>query len=306
VRILLLVLVLNLSLPVFGAEPANKPAVSENSLGMKFVRIPAGEFLMGSPETEEGHSEVESQHRVRITKPFELGQHEVTLGQFRQFVAETGYKTTLEREKKPGFGFEASLKAIEILPKFNWQNNGFDGTDDHPVVNVSWDDAMAFCQWLGEKEKCSYRLPTEAQWEYACRAGTTTRYSTGEAEETLKPVANLADAAFLGKYTNATWSVEWNDGHPFTAPVGSFQPNAWGLYDMHGNAWEWCADWYADDYYRQSPPDDPTGPKSGEIHVLRGGAFTNRLRYLRSADRDSSRPGYRYNFTGFRVVRIAP
>lgn len=291
------------ALSAIAADPA--PKLVSNSLGMKLIQIPAGEFLMGSPESEEGHTDAEPQHKVRITKSFYLGQHEVTVGQFRKFVEATGYKTALEREGKPGFGYDPDLGAIEILPKFNWKNTGF-GTDEHPVVNINWEDAMAFCKWLSEKEKETYQLPTEAQWEYACRAGTKTRYSTGEAEESLQGYANLSDASFLAKYANATWSLEWDDGHPFTAPVGSLKPNAWGLHDMHGNAWEWCADWYARDYAKESPVDDPPGPKTGEVRIVRGGAFTNRLRFVRSADRDAKKPGYRYNFTGFRVMRVVP
>jgi formylglycine-generating enzyme required for sulfatase activity len=285
--------------------PSAKPEIVENALGMKLVKIPAGEFVMGSPASEEGHTEIETQRKVRITKPFFLGQHEVTVGQFRKFAVATNYKTSLERDMKPGFGFEPSLDAIEILPKFTWQNTGF-GTDEHPVVNLSWDDATAFCQWLSEKEKATYTLPTEAQWEYACRAGTTTRFYCGETEDSLKGFANICDASFLSKYKNATWSIEWDDGHPFSAPVGSLKPNSWGLHDMHGNAWEWCSDWYAADYYKSSPVDDPPGPKTGEIHIVRGGAFTNRNRFVRSADRNALKPGYRYNFTGFRVLRVIP
>ncbi len=287
------------------AADSSPPEIATNSLGMKLVKVAAGEFIMGSPEDEEGHNESEAQHKVRITKPFYLGQHEVTVGQYRKFVEATAYKTSLERDGKPGFGYDADLKAIEILPKFTWKNTGF-GTDEHPVVNLKWDDAMAFCKWLSEKEKQTYALPTEAQWEYACRAGTKTRYSTGEAEESLQGFANVSDAAFLAKYADATWSVEWSDGHPFSSPVGSLKPNAWGLHDMHGNAWEWCADWYAADYAKDAPADDPPGPKTGEIHIVRGGAFTNRFRWVRSADRDAKRPGYRYNFTGFRVMQVIP
>jgi formylglycine-generating enzyme required for sulfatase activity len=301
-RIVSLLVVAVLQTAVLAADP---PQVLTNSLGMKLVKIPAGEFVMGSPETEEGHNASETQHRVRITKPFYLGQHEVTVGHYRKFAEATGHKSGLEREGKAGFGYEPELKAIEILTKFTWKNTGF-GTDEHPVVNLHWDDAQAFCKWLSEKEKETYLLPTEALWEYACRAGTKTRYFTGDEEDSLKGFANISDAAFKEKYVNASWSIEWNDGHPFTAPVGSLKPNAWGLYDMHGNAWEWCADWYAEDYAKDSPVDDPPGPKTGEVHVVRGGAFTNRNRWVRSADRDSTRPGFRYNFTGFRVVRVIP
>jgi hypothetical protein len=134
------------------ADETTKPEVAVNSLGMKFVKLPAGEFTMGSPASEEGHTEIETQRKVRITKPFYLGQHEVTVGQFRKFVTETGYKTALEREGKPGFGFEPSLDAIEILPKFNWQNTGF-GTDEHPVVNINWKRRNGLLQMAERKGK---------------------------------------------------------------------------------------------------------------------------------------------------------
>lgn len=276
-----------------------------NSLGMKFARISAGEFQMGSPENEEGRSDDEPQHSVKISRPFYLGQHEVTLGQFRKFVTETGYKTEIERGLRPGFGYVAEKKFVDIQPDFNWRDNGLGQTDDHAVINIGWDDAVAFCRWLSAKENAAYRLPTEAEWEYACRGGAATAYSTGDSEASLREYANLADASFLSKYTDATWSVDWNDGQPFTAPVGSFKPNAVGLYDMHGNAWEWCSDWYGKVEKKSSPDIDPVGPTSGERRMLRGGSFTNRSRLLRSADRDCFRPKYRYNFTGFRVVRAA-
>ena len=184
---------------------------------MKLVRVEAGEFLMGSPESEDGRSDDEVQHRVRITRPYYLGQCEVTVGQFRRFIKEANYKTTAESGGQPGFGYLAAQRVMESTRDFNWRQTGWEQTDDHPVVNVSWEDATAFCRWLSGTEKQSYSLPTEAQWEYACRAGGTTRYPTGEAEATLQGSANLADAAFLAKYPDATWSVAWDDGSPFTA-----------------------------------------------------------------------------------------
>jgi formylglycine-generating enzyme required for sulfatase activity len=285
------------------AEPPAKPEEHTNTLGMKLVRIAAGEFLMGSPDAEAERSEAEKLHRVRITRPYWLGKHEVTRGQFRKFVEATQYKTTLEQEAKPGFGFDAATKSIEILPKFNWRETGYELNDEHPVFNVSWNDANAFCDWLSRIEKKKYRLPTEAEWEYACRAGTTTPFFTGESEASLRPAANMADAAFLSKYTSATWSGDWNDGFAFTAPVGSYASNPWGLHDMAGNVWEWCADYYAAELpTKPALAIDPAGPQQGEKHMVRGGAFTNRGKYLRSADRDCDRPKYRYNFTGLRVV----
>ena len=153
------------------------------------------------------------------------------------------------------------------------------------MVNVSWNDAVAFCKWLSKKEGKTYRLPTEAEWEYACRAGTTTRYYSGDDPETLAKVGNVADAAAKAKFPDWKYTIKANDGYVFTAPVGKFKPNAFGLYDMHGNAWQWCADWYGAEYYAASPADDPTGPDSGNGRVLRGGSWNDRPYYSRSAFR---------------------
>ena len=133
------------------------------------------------------------------------------------------------------------------------------------MVNVSWNDAVAFCKWLSRKEGKSYRLPTEAEWEYACRAGTTTRYHSGDDPETLAKVANVADATAKAKFPAWKWTIKASDGYVFTAPVGQFKPNAFGLYDMHGNARQWCADWYGGDYYGKSPVDDPNRPRHGRL-----------------------------------------
>ena len=170
---------------------------------------------------------------------------------------------------------------------------GFEQTDEHPVVNVSWNDAVAFCKWLNRKEGKTYRLPTEAEWEYACRAGTTTRYYSGDDPETLAKVGNVADAALKAKFPDWQYTIKANDGYVFTAPVGKFTPNAFGLYDMHGNAWQWCTDWYGAEYYARSPIDDPTGPDSGAVHVLRGGSWFVRPFFSRSATRywRAGRPG---------------
>lgn len=285
--------------------PKQQRPIHENTLGMKLVRIEPGEFVMGSPESEDTHKPDELQHKVRISRPFYMGQHEVTVGQFRKFAEATKHVSTLEKEKKPGFGYDVKQNAMEISTEFNWHSIGFNQTDRHPVANLSWDDATAFCRWLSEQEKREYRLPTEAEWEYCCRAGTTTRFVGGEDEESLIPYANVSDAAFRSKYPDASWAVEWDDKHPFSAPVGSLKANPWGLHDMHGNVWEWCSDWYGADYFKNSPAVDPKGPETGTKRVLRGGSFTNRFRFIRSADRDADSPKYRYNFTGFRVV-LAP
>ena len=213
---------------------------------------------------------------MRITKPFYLGTYHVTRGQFRQFVTDTGYKTDAEKGEKPGaWGWNPDKKEFGFNEKYSWRNAGFEQTDEHPVVNVSWNDAVEFCKWLSKKEGKTYRLPTEAEWEYACRAGTTTRYYSGDDPETLAKVGNVADAAAKAKFPDWKYTIKANDGYVFTAPVGKFKPNAFGLYDMHGNAWQWCADWYGAEYYATSPADDPTGPDSGYGRVLRGGSWAS-------------------------------
>jgi sulfatase modifying factor 1 len=252
------------------------PAVDEtlitNSLGMTFRLIPAGEFLMGSDDSDPMASSDEKvngkKHHVRITKAFYLGTTEVTVGQFRKFVDQSGYQTEAE---KAGEGK-------------TWRSSGYPQTDDHPVVYVSWNDAKAFCDWLSKKEGETYRLPTEAEWEYSCRAGQASRYSSGDDPESLATVGNVGGS-----------------GGP--KPVGKLQRNPFGLFDMHGNVWEWCADWY-DDYYAKSPTDDPPGPPNGASRVIRGGSWGSGGRYCRSASRNGDGPADRDYFMGFRVARV--
>ncbi len=161
-----------------GTDP---PKPITNSIGMKLVLIPAGTFLMGSPdEDKDARGDETPPHPVRITRPFYLGATEVTRGQFRRFVDDAGYQTEAEKDGKGGLGWNEETKKFEQNPRYTWQNPGFEQTDEHPVVNVTWNDAVAFAQWLSRKEGKTYRLPTEAEWEYACRAGTTTRFSNGD------------------------------------------------------------------------------------------------------------------------------
>jgi len=307
--------------------PKNLAADLGGGVKMELVLIPAGEFKMGSGESAEATAaffnktygktygeddllkadffkDEHPQHRVRITKPFCLGAYHVTRGQFRQFVADTAYQTDAENGERPGaFGWDPDKKQFGFNAKYSWRNAGFEQTDEHPVVSVSWNDAMAFCKWLSKKEGKTYRLPTEAEWEYACRAGTTTRYYSGDDPETLAKVGNIADAAAKTQFPDWKYTIKGNDAYVFTSPVGKFKPNAFGLYDMHGNAWQWCADRYGAGYYAASPADDPTGPDSGNDRVLRGGSWLYRPFYTRSARRGGSSPGVRFNYAGFRVAR---
>ncbi|MGK5091271.1 formylglycine-generating enzyme family protein [Deltaproteobacteria bacterium TL4] len=226
-----------------------------NSIGMKFVPIPPGEFTMGSNES----SDEKPPHKVTITKGFYMGQYEVTQEQW--------YKV---------MGNNPSYYKTEQV--------GVDSRN-HPVEQVSWEDAQGFIQKLNQRDnRKSYRLCTEAEWEYAARAGTTTQWSCGDNE------------SCLGNYA---WYSP-NSGAK-THPVGQKSPNQWGLYDMHGNVWEWVQDWYADDYYGSSPSSDPRGPNSGSGRVVRGGGFLNVGGSLRSVGRGINSPGDRLNDLGFRL-----
>ena len=207
---------------VLGRRPGTPSLITNslitNSLGMKFTLIKAGDFLMGSPDTDKDAGDDEKpQHRVRITRPFYLGVHEVTRGQFRRFVDDSGYQTEAEKDGKGGLGWNEAAKKLEQNPRYTWLNPGFEQTDLHPVVDVSWNDAVAFAGWLGRKEGKTYRLPTEAEWEYACRAGTTTRYFCGDDTEALAGVGNVQDATFREKYPDFWGTIAAHDGFVYTS-----------------------------------------------------------------------------------------
>jgi formylglycine-generating enzyme required for sulfatase activity len=264
--------------------PFSLPAFC-NSLGMEFALIPPGRFLMGSPPNEEERQKNEQQHEVEITQAFGLGVVPVTVGQFRPFVQATGYRTEAEREEA----------------EYHWQDPGFRQDDHHPVVWVSWNDAQQFCAWLTRAEPGRlYRLPTEAEWEYACRAGA----SESHPFHVGKPLRSLSStqANFNGNYPYGGAAKG-----PYlkrTTPVRSYKPNAWGLYDMHGNVWEWCSDWYDADYYRQNPRQDPPGPSEGSYRVFRGSCWNNDGQNCRSAYRSWGDPSDRVSTLGFRVALV--
>lgn len=231
-----------------------------NSQGMEFVWVPPGEFMMGSPANEEGRDDDETQHRVKLTKGFFMGATEVTQSQ---------YETLM--------GSNLSY---------------FKGTSN-PVEQVSWHDAEKYCESLTKKDGVTYGLPTEAQWEYACRAGTKTPFNCGETIST--DLANYDGNYTYGDGRKGTYREK-------TTPVRSFPANAWGLYDMHGNVWEWCVDWYGEDYYEKSDKEDAKGPNSGTDRVLRGGSWNHRPRYCRSANRVGGNPALTFFTLGFRLV----
>jgi formylglycine-generating enzyme required for sulfatase activity len=292
--------------------------VLTNSIGMSLVLIPPGEFLMGNhnepvhlakafPRYEAARLEEypdDLAHKVRITKAYYLGAFEVTRGQFEQFVVGADYVTEPERDGTGGWGYNADVGDFQGRdPRYSWRNPGFAQGADHPVVNITWNDAVAFCRWLSRREGRTYRLPTEAEWEYACRAGTSTRYAFGDDPEALCGFANLFDAESRDAFPGwGRYALTSSDGYVFTAPIGRFRPNAFGLYDMHGNVWEWCSDWYHDDYYAVSPVDDPKGPASGHLRSRRGGAWHSFAFYVRSCYRNFNTPRSRYPNLGLRVV----
>ncbi len=259
---------------IFEAAEVEEPAEPEGPQVVRpgWVALPGGTFLMGSPEDEEGRFDREGPaHEVRLS-PFEIMQYPVT----RQAYAEV-------------MGKDPGSPAGEA--------------DRRPVNNVSWLDAVEFCNRLSVEEglaECyrirdeevswdrsagGYRLPTEAEWEYACRAGTRTRWSFGDDE------ADLGRHAWYGANSG-------NEAHP----VGEKEANPWHIHDLHGNVYEWCWDWF-EEPYPEDPQQDPTGPDDGSFRVLRGGAFFNSSRFLRSAGRGRVRPGIRGREFGFRCVR---
>ncbi len=262
----------------------NAGEIITNTIGMKLVYIPAGEFMMGSPSNDKDSNDWERpQHQAKISKGFWMGVYEITVGHFQRFVDDTGYKTDAEKE---GWASAPDGNSWGKVNGANWKNPGFSQTDTHPVVNVSWNDAISFCEWMSRKENKTYRLPTEAEWEYACRAGSTTRFCFGDSD------SGLDDYVWYG----------YDKSGKQTHPVGQKKPNGFGLYDIHGNVWEWCQDWYGESYYSNSPEVDPQGPSSGESHVLRGGSWLSSPRFCRSANRGRNMPDARLYHSGFRVV----
>ncbi|MBC8874213.1 MAG: SUMF1/EgtB/PvdO family nonheme iron enzyme, partial [Planctomycetes bacterium] len=317
------------------SRPATSTAVSPkwqamvcvNSIGMQFRLIPAGSFKMGGSQSAESLAKEfdfgfvnilqyqHPQHEVRISQPFYLGVHEVTVGQFRQFVNATGYET--EAEKGVRYRFWTGSEWLENDGKgattwagnggwkneayLNWKNPGFSQTEQHPVVCLSYNDAMEFLTWLSGEEDIPYDFPTEAQWEYACRAGTITRFPFGDDVQKLAVYGNVADGT-LKKKLGWLGTVLAEDGYVYTAPVGAFAPNIWGLHDMLGNANEWTKDWLGEDYYAISPGLDPTGPATGAGRVFRGGSWYELALSARPAYRGAQSPETRLNALGFRVA----
>jgi formylglycine-generating enzyme required for sulfatase activity len=253
-----------------------------NSIGMKLVRFPAGKFLMGSPRDESGRAANEEQHEVEISRSFALGACEVTQEQYQKVTGNNPSYFSLS-----GAG-RAQVAKLDTRP--------------FPVERVSWHEAVAFCKQLSElpAEKAArrvYRLPTEAEWEYAGR-GRAREYTPFALGRTLAST----QANFGG---STAWGPPPGPALKRTCPVGSYKPSAAGLYDVHGNVWEWCSDWYDGTYYARSPRKDPQGPPSGSSRVARGGAWFNPAQFLRSAYRGYATPATRGYGIGLRVVCVS-
>ncbi len=272
-----------------------------NSLSQTLILVEPGTFEMGSPRAELFHQRSEQQHTVQLTRGFWIGRIEVTRGQFARFVDDTGYVTDAENDGwSLGIGPRGGWQRVGLL---SWRDAGFAQSDNHPVVCVSWRDAMAFCEWLSEAQGGVYRLPTEAEWEYACRAGSGDSFAWGNAPYHESARSNAADTAWMGRFPEPV-GFDWFDGFVFTAPVANFPANAWGLFDMHGNVQEWCGD-----VYEPYEPGDVTDPAEAQAviqdrapRVLRGGSFVSVPAHCRSAHRDAARPGATFVTVGFRVV----
>jgi formylglycine-generating enzyme required for sulfatase activity len=259
------------------AAKRTKGDVITNSIGMKLVYIPPGKFLMGSPRSELERSGDELQHEVEITQGFFMGAFHVTQEQYQKIMG-----------TNPSY-FSSTGNARDRVA-------GLD-TQRFPVENSSWKEAKKFCSQLSAKEGKTYRLPTEAQWEYACRAGTTTPFYFGATISTDQ--ANYSGDFVYGNGQKGVFRGR-------TTEVGSFPPNAFGLYDMHGNVWQWCEDWYDAKYYENSPQADPLNATPGKDRVLRGGASDSLPKSCRSARRLSDAPDAFSSDFGFRIVLLSP
>lgn len=232
-----------------------EPLLGGKGTRMEFVQIPAGEFVMGSDVSEVGRGTDEGPARkVRLSEPFYMGVYEVSQAQY-----------------------------VAVMGDNPSQFKG----DSLPVENVSWHDAVEFCKKMSEITKMKVALPTEAQWEYACRAGTTTRFSFGDSDSSL------------GEYA---WY--YGNSSKESPAVGRKKPNPWGLYDMHGNVYEWCSDWYVNSYVGAGTT-DPQEASASKYRVFRGGCWFDLPGHCRSADRDWHPPGYKVNYVGFRVVCVS-
>ena len=279
---------------------------------MEFVWVEGGCFQMGQTEADRCllHGPSDKYYRDELPRhevcvdSFWMGKYEVTVGQFRQFVKATGYKTDAEKE---GWAYALNARSEELEESNGtfWGNPGFSQVDTHPVVNVSWNDAKAYAKWISSQGNGSFRLPTEAEWEYAARAGTTILCFSWDDPDKACSYANILDQkaeSVLQKCSR--WHYSCFDGYIYTAPVGKFKPNRFGLYDILGNVWEWCENVYDKDAYGKYFMKNPSVNSDESKRVYRGGSWYDDLRNVRFAIRLGYEPAYRDCRLGFRLLRI--
>jgi formylglycine-generating enzyme required for sulfatase activity len=267
--------------------------VSENMVYVKGGCFQMGDIFRDVPSSEKPVHEV-------CVDDFYMGKYEVTVGEFRTFVQESGYET--EADWQDGchvwIGNGKEVKKMN----YNWNNTGFPQTENNPVVCVSWNDANEYIKWLNEKEDRDYRLPTEAEWEYAARSrGKEHQYSWGKGF----PSGNIADESARKVLTGVDIWKGYDDGYSYTAPVGSFEPNELGVYDMSGNVYEWVGDWQTYRYYEKSPRFNPKSPEKGQNKILRGGAWDLEPETARTTSRYWNVAGAKAVCMGFRLAHPA-
>ena len=258
------------------------------------VYVKGGCFQMGDVFSDVPSNE-KPVHEVCVDD-FYMGKYEVTVGEFREFVKETEYRTEAEWQD----GCHVWSGKVEIKKKrFNWLNTNFPQTERDPVICVSWNDTYNYLKWLNKKTGRDFRLPTEAEWEYAARSGGKAyKYSWGNGG----PTENIADDTAARELLGTTDGQGYNDGYALTSPVGSFKPNELGLYDMSGNVSEWVADWFDENYYSKSTEKNPKGPQLGRCKVIRGGTWNPLVPLVKTTTRLCSVPGGRGTWMGFRLA----
>lgn len=287
------------------AQPVAQPVIVTPAMaalaGIEMVQIPAGCFAMGSPFSETGRDADEQQHKVCVAG-FELSKHEITLEQFALFVRATGYRTDAENNTDNSLGCyaEGSDQGWRYVSGRDWRNPGFSQSSNQPVVCVSWLDALAYIDWLNGESGMNFRLPTEAEWEYAARANSSAARFWGDSPTLACSYSNVADKDSFKEYP-AFVPHDCRDGHVYTAPVGSFQPNSFGLYDMLGNVSEWVCSYYRNVYNGAETKCARASSKG--LRVNRGGAWMTKPDWARAAVRARLRPRGRADSVGFRLAR---